>query len=95
MVVIESSGALDLYVLFVDMVFGGFWFSVIGMALVMFIIMGFLGRISVYTCTWYIAMFILSMSLGYGFTTVNILISLSLILAFMFSLQGYLERKGQ
>jgi len=92
---LEPTFALDLWTLFVDYVFGGFWLSVFGMTLVMFIIMGFLGRISIFSCSWYCTMFVLCMSLGYGYVTVNMILSLSMIVAFMFSLKGYIERGGQ
>ena len=95
MVVPIPLGSLDLWTLLVDLVFGGFWMSVIGMALVIFIIMGFLGRISIFTCQWYISMFVLSMSLGYGMATVNLVLSTILVVMFMFSLRGYLDRTGQ
>ena len=92
--VAEMSGALDLWTLFVVYVFGNFWIAVLALTLVMYIIMGIFGRISIYSCTWYAAMFILVMALGYGYVTVNILISLGLLVAFYFALKGYMDRGG-
>jgi hypothetical protein len=80
---------LDLWTLFVEYVFGGFWVAVIGICLVMFIIMGVLGRISIYSVTWYLIMFILAMALGYGFILFNLLITISLVVAFLFSWDRY------
>ena len=83
------SGALDFWSLLVTGVFGGFWMSVIGLMLVMFIVMGVLGRISIYSVTWYSLMFMLAMTLGYGYLTLNILITLALLIAFYFSWVRY------
>ena len=84
--------ALDLWNLFVNQVFGGFWIAVIGLVLVIFIIMGVLGRISIYSTTWYCGMFILAMTLGYGYVIANIAITLALIIALIFSWKGYIDR---
>jgi len=92
---IEPTGVLDLWTLFVELTFGGFWIAVIGLSLTMFLIMGWLGRISIYSVTVYIMMFILSMALGYGYIAINVFISAGLIIAFIFSLKGYLDRGGQ
>lgn len=88
---LELTGALDFWNLFVNGVFGGFWMAVIGLMAVMFIIMGVLGRISIYTVTWVLIMFFLAMTLGYGFVTLNIFITLALLIAFYFSWVRYLN----
>jgi len=85
------TGALDLWNLLIEGVFGSFWFAVIGLAIVIFIIMGFLGRISIYSCQWYLSMFLFAMSLGYGFTILNVVLSLSVTLAFIFSMINYIS----
>lgn len=85
--------ALDLWTLFVHYVFGGFWIAIIGLMLVMFIIMGVLGRISIYSVTWYLVMFFFAMSLGYGYVPLNILITVVLLVAFYFSGKSYLDSK--
>ena len=86
---VVNIAALDLWTLFVQGVFGGFWMAVMGLMLVMFIIMGVLGRISIYSVTWYCIMFLLAMTLGYGFVTLNIFITLALLVAFYFSWVRY------
>lgn len=80
---------LDLWTLFIDYVFGGFWVAVAGIALLLFIVMGVLGRISIYSVTWYLVMFALAMALGYGIVIVNVLITLSLLIAVYFSIDRY------
>lgn len=86
--------ALDLWTLFVQYTFGSFWIAVIGITLMMFIIMGVLGRISIYSCTMYSLMFLLTMGLGFGYITLTILITLSVIIALYFSWKGYIDSKG-
>jgi len=78
---------LDLWGLFVDGVFGGFWVAVFGIAILMFIIMGVLGRISIYSTTVYILMFVLAMTLGYGWILVSTLITTLLLFYFFNSWQ--------
>jgi hypothetical protein len=84
--------ALDLWNLFVNYVFGGFWLSVIGIGLLLFIIMGILGRNSIYTTMWYLIMFILVMMLGAGIGIISFMITLILLIAAFFSWKGYFER---
>jgi hypothetical protein len=90
---VAEVATFDLWTIFVQYVFGGFWLAVICIALLIFIIMGFMGRISIYSTSWYILLFFLSMTLGYGFVTLNTLITLSLLVAFFFSMQRYLDNK--
>ena len=80
--------ALDLYSLFM-MVFGNFFLVIVGIILLMFIILGILGRVSIFTVTWICLMFLLCMSIGYGFVTLNIIITLAVVLMFLFSLRNY------
>jgi hypothetical protein len=81
----------DFWTIFVQYVFGGFWTAVFGLALLYFIIMGVLGRVSIYTTTWYCIMFIQCMALGYGFVPITIIITLLLLVATYFSVMSYLN----
>lgn len=85
--------ALDLWTIFVNYTFGSFLMAVVGLALVMFIIMGILGKMSIYSVTWYLVMFGTAMGLGYGYATFNILITLSLVIAFIFSWKSYIDSR--
>lgn len=60
-----SFTAPDLYNVFVERVFGGFWLSVIGLAFVMFVILALVGGLSSWTSMTYGFMFILAMAIGY------------------------------
>lgn len=57
--------AYDLYQIFVEQVFGGFWISVIGLMFIMFVIMALLGGLSSWTTMTYCGLFSLSMAIGY------------------------------
>ena len=84
--------ALDMWTLFVEYVFGSFWMATAGIMLLMFIIMGVLGRMSIYSVTWYCAFFLMAMTLGYGFVSLSIIIELALLVGLMFSWRNYLEK---
>jgi hypothetical protein len=87
---IMPTGALDLWSTLILGVFGSFWLAIIGIGVVIFIIMGVLGRVSIYTTTWYIIFYVLAFALGYGYVTLNILISLSVLVGFYFAMRNYL-----
>ena len=57
--------AYDLYQVFVEYVFGGFWLSIIGLMFVMFVIMALIGGLSSWTTMTYCGLFLLAMSIGY------------------------------
>jgi hypothetical protein len=84
--------ALDLWTLLVQQVFGSFFVAIVGMGIFIFIVF-ILGRLSIYSASWYILLFFLTMTLGYGYITINILITLSLIIALFFSWKGYIDSK--
>jgi len=84
---------LDFWTLGVQYVFGSFWLAVIGIALLIFVIMGLLGRISIYSTMWYCIMFLLAMTIGYGFVLLNLIVTALLILAVYFSAKSYIESK--
>jgi hypothetical protein len=82
--------AFDMWGLFVSYAFGGFWMAVAGLMLLMFVIMGVLGRISIYSCFWYTLMFLLAMTLGYGYVLLNMIIGGLIILGLIFSWYNYI-----
>jgi hypothetical protein len=87
---VAEIAALDLWTLLVGYVFGNFWITVIAMALVLFIIMGVLGRISIYSTMWYCIMFFTCMTLGYGIVILNMLVTMALLVAAFFSFWRYM-----
>ena len=56
---------MDLWTLFVDNVFGGFWMAVIGLIFAQALIL-FVGRVSAYSVGIFIGLFLLAMALGFG-----------------------------
>jgi hypothetical protein len=84
--------ALDLWTLFVQQIFGGFFVAIIGIAVLIFIIF-IMGRLSIYSSMWYLLFFLLTMTLGYGYITLNILITLSVIMSLFFSWKSYIDSK--
>jgi len=89
----EEIAALDFFTLFVSYVFGSFWIAVLGLAFVMFIVMGVLGRISIYSTMWYCIMFIQVMALGYGYLLITTTVTLLLMIGFFFSWKSYIDGK--
>lgn len=57
--------AYDLYQVFVENVFGGFWLSVFALAGIMWIMMAIIGGISMWTSMTYNLVFVYAMALGY------------------------------
>jgi hypothetical protein len=57
--------AYDLYQIFVEQVFGGFWLSVLGLMFIMFVIMALVGGLSSWTTMTYCGLFLLAMAIGY------------------------------
>lgn len=83
---------LDYFTLFVQYVFGGFWMAIAGLSLLFFIIMGVLGRISIYSTIWYIIFFLVAMTLGYGYVPITILIFVAICVAFYLTIKGYIDK---
>lgn len=57
--------AYDLFGVFVEAVFGGFWLSVIGLAAIMFILLAPIGGLSQWTAMTYCMFFVFAMAIGY------------------------------
>lgn len=91
--VVETLAALDIWSLCNNFVFGSFWMSVVGIGLLLFIIGGILGRISIWTITWYCAMFIMAMTIGYGYTTINVIITTILLLGTIYCAKSYFTKE--
>lgn len=64
---------IDLWTLLVIDLFQSFWMAVIAVAALLWVIMA-IGNVSRLTTGNFVSLFILTMALGYGFTTISILI---------------------
>jgi len=62
---------MDLYTVFVENVFGGFWLSVLGLACIMGFIL-LMGGISPFSIMTFLIIFFFAMSAGYGMEIVSI-----------------------
>lgn len=84
---------MDLWTLFVENIFGGFWISVIGLLAVMAIIL-MIGGISFLTVIIFSSFFILSMAIGYGHPIITIPLAIAIFGGFVFELIGLIESGG-
>lgn len=69
---------LDLWGLLVAGIFGSFWASIAGLTMLFYVMMMF-SKVSQSTALNFSAIFIFSMSLGYGYTAISIIIWLGLL----------------
>ena len=69
---------IDLWTLLVVDMFHGFWLAVLAICGLMYIIM-VIGKVSQVTTLNFLSIFVLAMSLGYGYVLVTILITISLL----------------
>jgi uncharacterized membrane protein YcaP (DUF421 family) len=82
---------MDLYALFIEQIFGGFWIAVMGIAFIMLIIM-ILGNVSFYTIMWFEYVFLIAMGIGYGQALISVTISIIIFAIFLFQVKGYVDR---
>ncbi len=92
--VFEITGLFDFYTLFVDVIFGNFLLSVLGLAIVIMIIMFFFGKIPPADFLPFLTLFGLNMAIGYGLILLDIAIVLLLLIQLFFAYRSYLERAG-
>ena len=81
----------DLWTFFVEELFGGFWISVFALALIIFIIMAVLGRMSIFSCIYYELIFFLAMTLGYGYKWITVLIGVLIVGFFFLEIKNYTQ----
>ena len=82
---------MDLYALFIENIFGGFWMAVFGLALIMMIIM-ILGNVSFYTIMWFEYIYLIAMGIGYGQALISVGISIIMIVVVLFQYKGFVDR---
>jgi hypothetical protein len=84
---------MDLWTLLVENIFGGFWLSVFGMTLIMFIILA-IGSLSGAAILEYLMLFLFAMALGYGYPLITVLFFGIIVYYFVSQLIGWQERSG-
>jgi len=82
---------MDLYALFIENIFGGFWMAVFGLALIMMIIM-ISGNVSFYTIMWFEYIYLIAMGIGYGQALISVGISIIMIVVALFQYKGFVDR---
>ena len=88
---------IDLWSLFVEYTFGGFYTAILGLALI-FIVILMLGGTSIYTAIWFAGIFLFVMCLGNGTWLIVIPISIMIIFNFIKGLTAFVDayyRGGQ
>jgi len=62
---------MDLYTLFVEQIFGGFWIATIGLSMIFLLMLAF-GGVSAYSIGLFLMVFFLAMALGYGLSFITV-----------------------
>jgi hypothetical protein len=83
--------AVDLYMLFVEQIFGGFWISVVALAALMLVFF-MLGGVSIWTGLIYDLVFFLCMGIGWGASIISIGLSVAVLFYFFMELKGFMDR---
>ena len=84
---------MNLYDLLVNTVFGGFWLSVVGLAVIILIILA-MGGLSGYSILTFLIFFLVCMSFGYGYVLLMIIIFGIALYYAVSQYLGWLERSG-
>lgn len=70
----------DLWTFFVEQLFGGFWLSVLGIMVLIFIILAVFGKMSKMTVIFYEMLFAMTMTMGYGYKWISALIGIAIFM---------------
>lgn len=70
----------DLYQIIVEQLVGGLFLSILVMVVLLFILMAVIGRMSRMTVIYYLALFIMTMTIGFGYRILTILIGAVLLI---------------
>ena len=76
---------IDLWTLLVVNLFQSFWLAVLGLTALFYIIL-VIGRVSQVTTINFLSIFILAMSIGYGFALISILLSMAILVLHLFAI---------
>ena len=84
---------MNLYDLFVENVFGGFWTSVTGFVFIFLIILA-VGAVSSYSIGFFMMMFLLAMAIGYGNSLISVPIAMGIFAWTLYQFYAWMERGG-
>jgi hypothetical protein len=71
---------LNLWDLLVNQIFGNYWLCIFGIGVIIFLIMGILGKMSAQTVTNYLLVYLIIFSVGYGYRWLGSLIAIILLI---------------
>jgi hypothetical protein len=71
--------AINLWTFFVSNLVGSFWMAVLVIAVMIFVLMAMVGRMSKISIMFYIMTFFMVMSVGYGLKWITVLISMGIL----------------
>lgn len=82
--------SINLWTLLVDNLVGGFFLTVLLLAILLFLIMGVFGRMSRMSVIYYIMLFMMVMGYSYGYRIISIFITLAIFIWVYLQYKGYL-----
>lgn len=84
---------MNLWDLFVGTIFGGFWLSILGLAIIFAIILA-IGGVSVFSILTFLMFFVVSMAFGYGYPIIEVLVFGIALYYAVSQWMGWAERSG-
>jgi hypothetical protein len=81
---------MDLWLLLVEYVWGGFYTTIFGMAMIFLIIL-MMGGVSIFTALWFCAIFLFVMFLGNGVWLVVVPVSILIIYMFIRGFTAFID----
>lgn len=85
---------MDLWTVFVENIFGGFWISVVGLMAVMMLIL-MMGSISAFTAVNFVLIFFMAMAMGYGHPLVTIPLFIGIMSWSLFQIYKFINSSAQ
>lgn len=82
----------DLWTFFVENLFGSFWLSVLGIGVGIFVILAVLGKLSRLSVTFYLLLFLMNMTLGFGYKWLTVIVGFLLLIFVYLAYQSSTER---
>lgn len=78
----------DLWTLLVEQLIGGFWITVFCIIGVIFLIMAVIGKMSKWSVSYYLILFLMTMTLGFGYKWLTTLCGLVIFILFFREVQA-------
>jgi hypothetical protein len=85
--------SVNLWDLFVVYLFGGYWMSILGLALLIFVILAIMGRMSRVSTIYYLMFFMMTMALGWGLKILTVFIGIAIMTFLYFSFESWVNNR--